>query len=256
MTEQINSEVNITKKYLDTDGLYALWSKISEVFVRKNNLASEVSPVIESKLKSSLVLYDDKDNDTLHIINQENFNGQLSKDIIISSWDYSELINREDIHLDNVSLINISENDHGNQKPGSYLKFEFNTNLDPIYVNITDLLGEDNINYVGKEYIKIETAKTESIISLDKIGLANDTDFINGLRNSLDISSISQSIDKYDKEIQKIWDAIQSLGDNAGGDVPGLLELIDRIYVLENKMENLPTNGSITIEEINKIVLN
>lgn len=254
MTEQINSEVNITRRYLDTDGLYALWGKISEVFVRKNNLASEVGPVIENKLKSSLVLYDDKDNNTLYIINQENFNGQLSEDIIISSWDYSDLINHVDIYLDNVSLINISENDPSNQKPGSYLKFEFNTNLDPIYVNITDLLGEDNINYVGKEYIKIETRETESVISLDKIGLTNDVDFINGLRSSLDISSISQSIDKHDEEIRKLWDAIQSLGDDAGGDMSGLLELIDRVYALENKMENLPTDGPITIEEINEIV--
>lgn len=255
MTEQINPEVNITRQYLDTDGLHALWGRISELFVKKNNLASEVGPVVESKLKSSLVLYDDKDNKTLYIINQENFDGQLSEDIIISSWNYSDLMNdRVDIYLDNVSLINISENDPSNQKPGSYLKFEFNTNLDPIYVNITDLLGEDNINYVGKEYIKIETHETNSVISLDKIGLANDADFINGLRDSLDISSISQNIDKHDEDIQKLWDAIQALGGNAGGDMSGLLELIDRVYVLENKMENLPIDGPITIEEINEIM--
>lgn len=249
MAEQLTPEISITKQYLDAAGLHALWDKISETFVRNNNLDKEVGPVIDNKLKNSLVLYDDKDNNTLYIVNQKDFSGK--EDEIISSWDYSELINNDvnDTFLNNVSLIK----DPNGYNKGTYLKFEFNTNdRAPIYVNITDLLSEDVINYDGGDYINISVSGTQGNISLDKIGLANDSDFVNGLRDSLGISSIIQTTDKHESDIQKLWDAVKAI--DGGGEISGLLELIDRVYAIENTMEKLPVDGPITIEEIQSIV--
>lgn len=184
------------KKYLDLEGLQALWAKISQTYLRSGsatysnfadfeadytaftNSYNEYKTSVDQRISEieastsnimdgdTIVLNDGKysTNLVLNVDKSRQMVQLITKDnkTVINEISYADLV--LDGMLDAVSIVTIPSTDEPEvegRPAGTYMKFVFNLdggNKQPIYLNVSEFITV----YAGSDYITVE----DGVISL------------------------------------------------------------------------------------------
>lgn len=237
----MSNSTNIEVKYLDATGLSILWEKISDTFVRNDDIAS-IQGV-------NLMLLDDTDEHILYLYTKKTENGEEKPDQPVSSWNYNEFYTQaiKDGFLKEVSLVTIKENDEEQgqeqeQDPGTYLRFEWNTDAanQVTYVNVTDLT-----DYTEGDYIKIENGKI-SVNTVDLVTYLESEEVWN-------INGIKTKVEQNETDIDALKARVASLESLDFSDISVKLKEHDEaINDINSRLDQIPLTP-ITQEEINNL---
>ena len=246
----------IQRKYFN-EANTELWEKIEEIISSQGqNIDHDTIINVGGVMKTNLVLHNDSTNHVLSIVTERQ---DGTPGTVVSEWDYDDFYKEavKDGILHNVSLVMVpnGNDDDDNRAPGTYLKFEFNTDsgTEPIYVDVDDLVDV----YTEGSYIKIE--KTNNLdgdegnvtISVDKVALVNDLKS----EDVFGITSIITRIDTLESDLgnlETVVSGIQTFLDELN--LLGWIEQIeDNTAAITNIQEVLKTVPTvpITVEEIN-----
>lgn len=278
----MSDEIRYNGRYLDLEGLQALWDKINNLFPRNENLSTILdnldNPYIHKdvydkdikdirtgmeEIQSSGVDIDNKtivygdegletnlildiDGDCLRLVTK----GDPSDEI--SSINLKEIIGEvavKDGMLESASVVVIpGDEDETESKPaGTYIKFVFNTDAgkEPIYLNVSEfvnILAGDDYLTITNNKISINFARLEESISSSVT--------ITGIQSKLDehdtlLQELSITVRDYDTVINDLKTNFQALNNNVNS-------YEERIVTIENTMKTVPTER-ISDEDINDL---
>lgn len=278
----MSDEIQYNGRYLDLQGLQALWDKINNLFPRTENLSTILDSLDNPYIRKDVYDKDisdirtgmeeiqasgvDIDNKTI-VYGNEGLETNLILDINgdylrlvtkgdsgteISSINLKEVIGEaavKDGMLDSASVVVIPGDEEVSEgKPaGTYIKFVFNTDAgkEPIYLNVSEfvnILAGDDYISIVNNQISINLTKLEDYISSSVT--------ITGIQSKLDehdtlLQNLSITVGGYDTVINDLKTNFQTLSNNVN-------TYEERIVTIETTIKNVPTTP-ITEDEINDL---